>query len=61
MEQEQRCLNAADAASYIGVSKTTFKKMVKNGEAPKPIQISKRRIVWDKKKLDSFIEALADF
>ena len=61
MEQEQRCLNAADAASCIGVSKTTFKKMVKNGEAPKPIQISKRRIVWDKKKLDSFIEALADF
>ena len=61
MEQEQRCLNAAEAALYIGVSKTTFKNMVKNGQAPKPIQISPRRLVWDRKKLDSFIEALADF
>ncbi len=61
MDHEQRCLKLDDAASYIGVSTATFKRMVKNGEAPKPIQISKRRIVWDKKKLDSFIEALADF
>ncbi len=61
MEQEQRCLNAAEAATYLGVSKSTFKNMVKNGDAPKPIQITRGRLVWDKKKLDSFIEALAEF
>tara|TARA_Y100000114_G_C11650242_1_gene273831 strand:- start:240 stop:425 length:186 start_codon:yes stop_codon:yes gene_type:complete len=61
METAQRCLKLGDAAKYIGVSISTFKRMVARGEAPAPIRMSKRLVVWDKKQLDSFVERMADF
>ena len=56
-----RLLNIAQASKYIGVSPMTFRKMVDRGDAPKPIQITDRRVVWDKKLLDSFIDNLNGF
>ncbi len=56
-----RCLNKIQAANYIGVSPNTFARMVQNKEAPQPIQISQRRLVWDLKALDEFIESLKAF
>lgn len=56
-----RCLNKKQAAQYIGVSMNTFIRMVDRGEAPKPIQISQRRLVWDRKQLDQYIDNLVAF
>jgi predicted DNA-binding transcriptional regulator AlpA len=56
-----RCLSKVQAAQYIGVSPNTFTRMVANAEAPKPIQISQRRLVWDVKQLDALIDSLAGF
>jgi len=56
-----RLLSIVQAAKYMGVSPMTFRKMVDRGDAPKPIQITDRRVVWDKKLLDSFIDNLNSF
>lgn len=56
-----RCLSKVQAAHYIGVSPNTFARMVQNNEAPKPIQISQRRLVWDVKQLDALIDSLVGF
>jgi len=56
-----RCLNIVQAAKYLGVGQVTFRKMVERGDAPKPIQITDRRVVWDKKQLDMFIDNLTRF
>lgn len=56
-----RCLSKVQAAQYVGVSPNTFARMVANEEAPKPIQISQRRLVWDLKSLDAFIDSLKTF
>jgi len=56
-----RCLSKVQAAAYIGVSPNTFARMVSNNEAPKPIQISQRRLVWDVKQLDALIDSFNGF
>lgn len=58
-ELKKRCLSRKEAASYIGVHLNTFMRMVNRGDVPKPIQITERRRVWDKKKLDQWIDKLA--
>lgn len=56
-----RLLNVTQAARYLGIGEVTFRKMVERGDAPKPIQITAGRVVWDKKLLDSFIDRLNSF
>ncbi len=56
-----RLLSIVQAAKYMGISPMTFRKMIGRGDAPKPIQITDRRVVWDKKLLDSFIDNLNGF
>jgi excisionase family DNA binding protein len=53
-----RCLSRKQAASYLGISEPTFKRMEKAGNIPKPIKIGLRRVVWDKADLDNFINQL---
>lgn len=53
----QRCLNKRQAAEYLGVSINTFTRMIDADKAPKPIQISPRRLVWDRELLDEFISS----
>ncbi len=59
--KEVRCLSLRQAASYIGVSQSTFRKMVKSGDVPTPIRITEKRLVWDRKQLDEFIDSLSGF
>lgn len=59
--KEVRCLSLRQAAAYIGVSQSTFRKMVKSGDVPAPIRITEKRLVWDRKQLDEFIDSLSGF
>jgi excisionase family DNA binding protein len=46
-----RGLSRVEAARYIGVSPSTFDKLVEDGTMPKPKHIRARR-VWDRVGLD---------
>jgi len=47
-----RGLGREDAARYIGVSPSTFDRLVAEGRMPRPAHIGKR-VVWDRLKLDA--------
>ncbi|HEX8899922.1 hypothetical protein [Vitreimonas sp.] len=55
-----RGLNRLEAARYIGVSPTTFDKLVTDGRMPRPKEIGARR-VYDRALLDSAFDALGEF
>lgn len=44
-------INREQAATFIGVSSTTFDEMVQDGRMPQPRMPSKGRIVWDVEEL----------
>ncbi len=46
-----RGLNRVEAARYVGVSPTTFDKLVDTGQMPRPKQVGARRI-YDRHQLD---------
>ena len=52
-----RGLSRAEAAAYIGVSPTTFNRMIVDKLMPEPIRIY-GRTVWDIRKLDAAFAAL---
>lgn len=52
-----RGLSREMAAAYIGVSPSTFDKLVGAGQMPSPKRIGGRR-VWDKAALDSAFDRL---
>jgi excisionase family DNA binding protein len=54
-----RGLSRVQAAEYIGVSASTFDKMVTDGEMPAPKRI-RGRVIWDLKGLDRAFDALSD-
>lgn len=47
-----RGLNRLEVARYVGVSATTFDKLVADGKMPKPKEVGARR-VYDRVHLDS--------
>jgi predicted DNA-binding transcriptional regulator AlpA len=47
-----RGLNRVEAATYVGVGKTTFIEKVKSGEFPQPKAVSEGRKIWDREELD---------
>lgn len=53
----RRGLSRVEAAGYIGVSPTTFDKMVLAGEMPGPKRVGTRKI-WDVRALDLAFDAL---
>lgn len=53
----KRGLCRVEAAGYIGVSPTTFDKMVLCGKMPGPKRVGARKI-WDRHALDLAFEAL---
>ena len=55
-----RGLNRLEAARYIGVSPTTFDKLVTDGRMPRPKEIGARR-VYDRAQLDSAFDAIGEF
>lgn len=54
---QPRGLSRVDAATYIGISPTTFDHLVKDGRMPNPKRINSRT-VWDVRRLDEAFEAL---
>lgn len=54
-----RGLSRVQAAAYIGVSASTFDKMVANREMPGPKRI-RGRVIWDLKGLDRAFDAIGD-
>ena len=55
---EKRLLSVVESATYLGVSKMTILRLVEDKKLPKSIKISKRRVVWDVKDLDSYIDKI---
>lgn len=53
----RRGLNRVEAAIYVGISPTTFDKLVAEGAMPRPRAVYSRRI-WDIRELDTAIDAL---
>lgn len=54
-----RGLNRVEAARYVGVSPTTFDRLVAEGMMPEPKAIGARR-VYDRSQLDQAFDAIGD-
>jgi predicted DNA-binding transcriptional regulator AlpA len=54
----RRGLSREQASNYIGVSATTFDKLVKEGRMPKAKHVTDGRIVWDLWELDAAFDKL---
>ncbi|MCW2273313.1 hypothetical protein GJ654_04275 [Rhodoblastus acidophilus] len=52
-----RLIRLEAAAEYVSLSTTKFLELVKEGRAPRPRQIDRRK-AWDVRDLDRFAEAL---
>ena len=52
-----RGLSRVQAAAYIGISATTFDRMIRDSLMPKPVRIY-GQTVWDVRKLNSAFAAL---
>lgn len=53
-----RLVKREAAASYVGVSPTTFDEMVKDGRMPRAKRLRGRRKAWDVRALDAAIDDL---
>jgi predicted DNA-binding transcriptional regulator AlpA len=51
-------LSRIEAAAYIGVSPSTFDKLVVDGRMPQPVRIN-YRVVWDRKRVEDAWSRLA--
>jgi predicted DNA-binding transcriptional regulator AlpA len=47
-----RGLSRDQAATYLGISRTSFQKLVDAGTMPRGKRITKGRVVWDRAELD---------
>lgn len=54
----RRGLSRQEAARYVGISTTTFDKLVHEGKMPQPFRIGARTI-WDLRKLDAAFDVLS--
>ena len=54
----KRCLSIAEAANYVGVSVNTFEKLCADGIMPPPRRLGERKVVWDVRSLDRYIDEL---
>ena len=52
-----RGLSRVQTAEYVGVSPSTFDRMVSDGIMPRPIRIY-GRVVWDIRAIDASFDAL---
>jgi excisionase family DNA binding protein len=54
-----RGLSRVQAAAYVGISASTFDKLVRQQSMPKPARCG-RRLLWDKCQIDRWLDALFD-
>lgn len=59
VSQPRRLLRRTEAATYVGVSGSKFDQLVADGRMPKQIKLDGCTL-WDMRKLDIAIDALAD-
>ena len=53
-----RLLLREAAGAYVSVSPNVFDRLVQQGKMPPPIRLGDRRLAWDVRELDRFIDAL---
>ncbi len=54
-----RLLSRPEAAAYVGVSPSTFDKLMADGLMPRPLKVYARTL-WDVRTLDASIDSLHD-
>ena len=52
-------MSREEAARYIGVSATTFDRLIAERRMPKPMRVGKR-VIWDRLKLDAAFTELGE-
>ncbi len=57
-EVEPRGLAEDDAAAYVGVSPPLFRQAVRDGLFPQPIQLGRRRLIWDRMAIDDAFDRI---
>ena len=58
-ELRTRLLSKTQVAEYIGVSTSTFNRMVDSGDFIKPVKLTKGRLAWDLRRVDEYIDNLS--
>lgn len=51
-----RGLNRVQAANYLGISSSTFQRLVDTKAIPRGKRITKGRLVWDRVELDHYFD-----
>lgn len=54
---QQRLMSKPEAARYLGISQTTFGRLMQSHQIPRPIKI-RQAARWDREDLDRFIESV---
>ena len=52
----QRLLRPDEAAAYLGLSKSSFRRLVETDGFPQPIYLGERSPRWDRWALDSYLD-----
>ena len=56
MKENDRLLKAKEVCEKIGVSESTLRRMVKEGDFPAPIRISKRASRWRLSEVEEWMD-----
>ena len=51
----EQLLNKQEVCRRLSVSKSTLERLVRDGEMPKPLHVSLRRVAWPASTVDAFI------
>lgn len=54
-----RLISEVDAARYLGRGRTSFRKQVRAGILPSPVERNGRSPLWDRRKLDEYVDGLS--
>lgn len=57
---EKRMLNLRELANYIGLAPQTIKNMRSRGDFPIPSKHICRKLLWDKKAVDAYLDKLRE-
>ena len=58
-QRTARMMRAADAAAYLGMSRSKFAALVSDGTIPQPIRLG-GLVIWDTRRLDDFVDSLSE-
>ena len=60
LPNEQRILRRPQVEALIGLRKSTLYKLIKDGQFPAPIKITKRAVGWRSVDIDQWLQSLPD-